>query len=216
MKKIIIIFVISIMFPFIAHSEIYKNIESLDSLGDLKTKFPKANFKLLNPAWAKDSDVMYQITGEGMSGTIIVKLHDPRPYWKDYIAKTPDENLETFKSLADQTDDEAITVEWVRWIPFSPIPLARFISKYGKPEKSGFADEDLQPFRHWENRGLIAYLTDDEKNVYRVDFEFTLDEMRKAYKSKYNMIPPWLKINDVPTTKESVYKKKSTKKINGK
>lgn len=207
MKKIIV-FLIVLMIPHLAYSEIYKGIGPLDTLGDLKNKFPKASFNQLNPGWAKETDVMYQITGDGMSGIIIVKLYDERPHWKEYIANNPsDNNLEFFKSLANQTDDEGITVEWVRWVPDSPIPLARFVSKYGKPEKSGFNDEDLQPFRHWEKRGLIGFLTDDGKNVSRVDFEFTLDEQRKAYKSKYNTIPPWLKEAKAPTSKGTASKK---------
>lgn len=183
------------LFGFVtcAYSETYKDIGPLDTLGDLKTRFPKAHFIKQNPAWTQNTDVMYQISGEGMSGRIIVKLYDARPKYRELLEKDPNGNTaELYKKLANESDDEAISVEWVRWVPDYIIPVARFISKYGKPDKSGFADEDLQPYRLWEKKGLTAYLTDDEKNVVRVDFQFTRNEQRAAYRLKFKFIPPWL------------------------
>jgi hypothetical protein len=193
MLRIIFLFCFLLAYGSV-HSETYKDIGPLDTLGDLKAKFPKAQFKKLTPAWAQETDVMYQVSGEGMSGKIIVKFYDGRPNYREALQKNPDnENSEFLKKLVTQNDDEAISVEWVRWIPDYLIPLTRFISKYGKPDRTGFADEDFQPYRLWEVKGLAAYLTDDEKNVVRVDFQFTRDESRKAYVRKYGFIPPWLK-----------------------
>lgn len=99
-----------------------------------------------------------------------------------------------YRGLASQTDEVALSVNWVRWVPDTRIPLQRLVSKYGKPDKSGFSDEDYKPYRSW-NRGIEAYLTDDEKYVDRIDFNFTKEEYRKAYKEKFNFIPSWLKDN---------------------
>ena len=65
------------------------NVTKTGNAPDLKGKFPKASFKRLNPGWAKETDVMYQITGEGMSGTIVVRLYDERPQYKEFIANNP-------------------------------------------------------------------------------------------------------------------------------
>jgi hypothetical protein len=194
MRSVILFFCLILGFSTYGYAETYKDIGPLDTLGDLKAKFPKANFIKQNPAWAQNTDIMYLIAGEGMSGKIIVKLYDGRPLYREMLQKNPDgDNTEFLRKLMDESDDEAISVEWVRWVPDYSIPVARFISKYGKPDKSGFADEDLQPYRLWETKGLTAYLTDDEKNVVRVDFHFTKNEQRAAYLRKYKFIPPWLK-----------------------
>ncbi|HCI12598.1 MAG TPA: hypothetical protein DFK12_01180 [Gallionellaceae bacterium] len=201
MKSVIVLFCLLLGFVTCGYAETYKDIGPLDTLGDLKARFPKATFIKQNPAWAQKTDVMYQISGEGMSGKIIVKLYDGRPLYQEMLEKNPEiDNSEFYRKLVNETDDEAISVEWVRWIPDYIIPASRFISKYGKPDKSGFADEDLQPYRLWEKKGLTAYLTDDEKNVVRVDFQFTRNEHRAAYLRKYKFVPPWLK-NDQPTKK---------------
>lgn len=201
MRSVIVLFCFLLGFVTCGYAETYKDIGPLDTLGDLKARFPKANFIKQNPAWAQDTDVMYQISGEGMSGRIIVKLYDGRPKYREMLEKDPEgDNSEFFKKLINESDDEAISVEWVRWVPDYTIPVARFISKYGKPDKSGFADENLQPYRLWETKGLTAYLTDDEKKVVRVDFEFTRNEQRAAYLRKFKFIPPWL--NDTQAAKK--------------
>jgi hypothetical protein len=64
------------------HCEIYRGIGPLADLADLKGMFPGATFEKLTPAWAQDHDVLYQITGKGMSGTIVVKFYDGRPVWR--------------------------------------------------------------------------------------------------------------------------------------
>lgn len=97
------------------------------------------------------------------------------------------------EDLSKQPDDKAFTVDWVRWVPDAPIPLRRFISKYGKPDRSDFSDDDMQPYRSWDTKGLTAYLSDSESFVLRVDFGFTKDELRAAYQGKFGFIPDHLK-----------------------
>lgn len=191
-------------FSTYAYAETYRDIGLFDTLGDLKEKFPTANFSKQNPAWAQKTDVLYQISGEGMSGLIVVKFYDERPYLQALLMRAGDSLEPSVKerteNMINQTDEEAITVEWVRWVPDYPIPVTRFVSKYGKPDKSGFSDESLQPYRSWEKKGLTAHLTDNEKNVVRVDFEFTKSEQRAAYRKKGMAIPAWLQ-ESKPTRK---------------
>lgn len=190
MKKsdLLVIFILGIVItPATVAGETYRGI-GLDSLADLKAKFPGAQFRRMNPAWAQPSDVMYSITGAGMSGTIVVTFDDPRPLWRERAEKeSDDEHKKLLRQLADESDDEAITVRWVRWIPQNPIPLARLIVKYGAPERSGFSDEDLEPYRTWAKKGVTAYLSDDEKHIIRIDFTFTLEELIAGYGKRWGL-----------------------------
>jgi hypothetical protein len=175
-------------------AETYKDIGPLDTYGDVIERFPKANFSKISAAWLKKTDALYKIDGEGMSGRIVVKFSDFRPTYLEYAEKNPNSpEAELYKTYANHSDEQALVVEWVRWAPDGPTPLTRLISKYGKPEKSGFSDEDLQPYKRWEAKGLSAYLSDDEKQVLRIDYDFTIAEQRAAYMKKYKYIPPWLK-----------------------
>jgi hypothetical protein len=95
-----------------------------------------------------------------------------------------------------------LTVDWVRWVPPSPFPLQRLIAKYGKPENSGFRDDNFKPYRAWKNKGLTAYLTDDEKDVESIDFNFTADDFRNAYIRRGQPIPDLLKQKTVEPKKK--------------
>jgi hypothetical protein len=181
-----------------AKAEIYKDISPLDTLADIKRKFPGADYSPLKPAWAQEWDAMYSVSGRGLSGKIIVKFYDSRPEFKKALQDYPEsKDKETFQRLATASDEEALSVEWVRWVPDIPIPLQRFVSKYGKPAGSGFSDDDLQPYRAWST-GIAAYLSDDEKNVISVEFTFTKEERRKAYQAKYGFVPDFLKEDPQP------------------
>ncbi len=183
-----------VLIPLAAQCETYRDIGPLDSLGDIKAKFPSATAKKLSPAWAQPTDAMYQFTGTGLSGTIIVKFEDGRPnYSKQLDANTDEASAKFLQRLANQSDEEALYVRWVRWVPDAPIPVQRLISKYGPPEKSAFSDEDFEPYRDWERKGVTAYLSSDEKNVVRIDFAFTKNEYRSAWQKKYQFVPDWLK-----------------------
>ncbi len=176
-----------------ASAEMYKDIGPLDSLGDVKAKFPGASFVRQRPAWAQESDALYKMTGSGLSGTTVVKFYDVRPRYREQANQEADEEKkQNLLKFAAQTDEEALIVEWVRWIPVTPIPLVRFVSKYGPFEKSGFGSEDLQPFREWTSKGLSAFLADDEKNVVHVEFTFTRADERAAWQRRYGIIPKWL------------------------
>lgn len=243
-------------------AETYHDIGPYDTLGDLRKMLPGAVFTRLHPAWAQPTDVMYEVKGRGLSGTIVVKFNDPRPEYKKELeeatvrrkaildavledgarfeteiaanrisdrdlngrdrvalvlhrkakktdafdAARPGDDLndeerqllglpeiDLLRMLANAPDEE-ISVAWVRWVPVAPIPVARFISKYGQSEKNDYSDEDLTPYRHWVKKGLQAFLSDDEKLVLRVDFQFTREDRRAAWRTKFPSlpIPKWL------------------------
>jgi hypothetical protein len=199
--RILLILTALLVFSY-ANAETYRDIGPLDNLGDIKKKFKNANIEKLSPGWANEADALYKVTGTGISGVIIIKFDDLRSYYKEAAEKdTPAELTTFFQEMSQKSDEEAMTVNWVRWIPDTTIPIQRLISKYGKPDQSGFSDENFQPYRWW-NRGLEVYLSDDEKNVDRIDFIFTDDEHRKAYLSKYKIVPYWLKEKPIQRKKK--------------
>ena len=186
------------------NAELYKDIAPLDSLGDIKAKLPNASYESVKAAWVTESDALYKITGHGLSGTIIVKFYDSRPYFKKMLQNTTEDQDNTaLIELAGRSDDEALSVSWVRWVPDTMIPLDRFILKYGAAEESGFDDQDMSPYKAWTKRGLTAYLSDNGKYVIRVDYEFTITEQRKAWKERRGFIPEWLQIVESKSTKKT-------------
>lgn len=88
--------------------------------------------------------------------------------------------------------EKNMEVQWVRWIPMSPIPLQRLITKYGKPDEDGFRDDDFRPFKSWTKKNINANLSDDGKMVTDIEFAFTNGEQRIAYLVKRRYIPFWL------------------------
>lgn len=215
LKIICKLFIFSILIiPTLAYAEIYLNIRPFDSLGDVRNKFPGGVFEKIVPAWAKERDVLFKITGEGLSGSIIIKFYDWRPLSRKYLQYYIDEqnlrkgevvnNQESIPSFIkeyhddqleslirsrqaelnkNEDDDKVLTVEWVRWSPDNPIPLQRFITKYGKPEKSGFDDSSMVPYKEWE-RGITVYLSDDGKMVLLIQYDFNNEELSKEWDIK--------------------------------
>ena len=192
-----------------AHAEVYQGIRPDMKLAEVKALFPQATVEMFRPSWAQDSDAMCRINGSGLSGTIVVKFDDPRPYYRGLsqgIVKNPTDSIFVNSSFtpasfwedkANAPDDSALTVAWVRWVPLEPIPLGRLISKYGNVYSNGVTDDDFQPYREWHDRGVTAYLADDESKVRRIDFTFTPREIRDEMERQF----PWLKKTPKPQSK---------------
>jgi hypothetical protein len=207
-----VLFLVSFSCIQAAHAEIYQGIGPLDTMADLKAKYPHATFEQLHPAWAQEQDVMYKITGQGLSGLIIIKFVDHRPDYRHRSLVTQDEPTIKFLTyLMNMSDDESLDVEWVRWIPEAPVPLQRLVAKYGPPQEKGFRQEDLQPYRRWAKKGLAAFLSDDEKAVLRIDYEFTPDEYCATWHAKYPQAGPYTDAagNDLCVSAKHPAKKKA-------
>ena len=178
MKRFPIFTVCLLVFFIVAESsaEIYLGIRPLMTFGEVKQLFPGATYEMMFPAWAKKEDVMYSVTGAGISGQIIVKFSDGRPHSEMMMEKATDNATKDFyKRLTEQSDEEALVVSSVRWIPVTPFPLERLITKYGNPDKSDFSSKDFQPYKSWR-RGIDAFLSDNGKNVEMMEFYFTEKE----------------------------------------
>lgn len=165
-------------------AEVYMGIGPLSTLRNVKKIFPRATYKLENPARAKKEDVMYSLTGPGISGQIIIMFKDKRPHSEMLIEKAKDNVFKDFfKRQAEISDEEALYVMNVRWIPDTPFPLERLIKKYGNPDRSDFRPEDYQPYKYWE-RGVQAFLSEDGKNVVMIEYSFTEKEYMEFFKRK--------------------------------
>ncbi len=164
-----------------ARAEIYRGIQPGTTLSELRRAFPGAEFRRLRPAWAKEADVMYKITGNGLPGTTVVMLRDARPYYRLLIeTATIAAVLSLAREHVELSDEDAWAVELVRWLPEAPFPVERLIAKYGKWDKKDYGDEDMAPYVQWVGRGLVVELSNDEMYVLRIDYEFT-DAERKIY-----------------------------------
>lgn len=165
--------------PHRAWAEAYNGIVPRTTLGQVKAKFPGGKFERVSPAWAKEHDAMYEITGEGLPGTIIILFFDQRPEFRRWVDSSTTSEMRTLSTyLAEQSDDDALQVVWVRWVPDVPIPVARMSAKFGKPDEKGYTDDDMSPYIGWKRRGLTAFLSDDEKAVIRIDYTFTEEDWR--------------------------------------
>lgn len=182
-----VIFILSLLFCTASHAEIYQGIRPESTLGDIKRLFPNANFSKVKAAWVTEEDGFYSMTGEGLSGKIYLAFSDRRPFQRERIAafaqrlaeaqqdpqtdKTPDtikaitDMSRSYEKWAAEPDDVALVITWVRWVPPAPIPLARYITKYGPPTKSGFADDDMRPYSSWPAKGVHLNHSDDGKLV---------------------------------------------------
>ena len=160
-------------------SEIYKNILPSDNLKTIRQKYPNATFEERYPAWAQKNDILYQISGAGISGKILIKFVNN----KESLIKTSSKYSPELREYLINCKEECIAVEWVRWIPESKVPLKNIIGKYGRPDSTGYSDDDFSTFNYWKI-GLTAYVN-DSLNVDKIDYEFTYEDEIYDYKLKH-------------------------------
>jgi hypothetical protein len=173
----------------VSSAEIYLGITPFKALGDVKNMFPGAEFKKLNPAWAKEDDAMYSVTGEGIAGKIIIMFHDTRPLNREYMNQETDDTMRrVFKEYSERSDDDSLLVSWVRWVPDEPFPVERLIAKYGKPERSDFSSVDFKPYNQWKTKGIYAHLSDDGENVVMITYNPTEKELKEADDARVKIV----------------------------
>lgn len=172
--------------PMYCHGETYQGIEFSASLREVRSAFPKATIVKVNPAWASETESMYEMSGIGISGRIVIFFKDDRPAQRKMLEKDPGNvSLRRNSSLSN---DDALRVTTVRWIPPTPILLSRLVLKYGQPSESGVSSVDMTPYRFWKKNGVTALLVDDETHVRFVEYVFgEVDCIRAAGKQKLDL-----------------------------
>jgi len=138
-----------------ARAAVHLGIHAYTTLAELREMFPSAEIKETKAAWLKPDEAFYTVRGSEVVGIIGVKFVEV-----DAPSTPPEERLLAVAVL---------------WTPEAPIPLARFVSKYGPPDKAGYGD-DMEPQRWWTKIGVAVGLTDDEARVDNVFFSFTKEE----------------------------------------
>ena len=192
MKSIILL---AAVLSFSAHSEIIQGIQWEDTLGQVKQRYPNALFQSAKPAWLQQDQAFFVISGSGMSGTLRILFDDVRPLLIKDLKENennPDYQFrDTFKRLSVALDNDALTVNWVRWTPDKPIPIDRYKQRYGNPVCS--FDDSMNPICKWLSVSLEAQMSDDQKLVMFVTTTFTKEEKQASSKAKYGALPPYLK-----------------------
>jgi len=159
-----------------ARAEVYLGIHFFMTMAELREMFPNAKIEELKPAWLQPDEAHYVVSGRGISGEVVVHFGKINPPWAP--------------------PEERLFVQWVRWVPESPLPLKRFVSKYGPPDEAGY-DDNMKPYRAWTKIGVWVDLTNDEARVTAVEFYFTTEEQdagfkisEERWKEKYGVSPP--------------------------
>ena len=173
-------------------AEVYMGLITPMTLGEIKAKFLHAKIENAHAAWASEAEAVYIISGNGISGSIVVKLSDFRPINKKAVETTPltennSEYLQACTNEMNKSDDDALFIapgDFVRWCPDTSIPAQRLITRYGKPDQTGFDENDFKPYLEWTKRHIRAYTTDDGKNLTFVTFTFTNEEANAGYLAK--------------------------------
>lgn len=206
-----------------ASAEVLQGIQPLSSFGAIKKDFPNGRFERVKAAWVKENEAFYSMKGDGFPGTLYLAFDDSRPYWREFVKGMPPDSPEDSASeaesnanyrkwadgLAHQSDEEALTISWVRWVPLNQIPMERVKAKYGEPSKCDFEPDDFSPFCSWDSRSLKVKTTDDRKSALFFTAGFTKNEFRAAYKAKGSFMPDWLK-EDASTPAKQVPKSVGT------
>jgi hypothetical protein len=205
MRKLILVMLL--ILSSVANAEIYQGIIASSTLGEIKKKFPNASITAVKAAWVTSSDGFYSMTGVGLPGLTYLAFSDSRPWFAKEIADQqriiedqqalPDSDnktkklksakalLEIYTPYANEGDDEALVINWIRWVPTAPIPIARYVAKFGAPTKTAFKDDTMQPYSTWIAKGLSVTLSDDQKFVINVEYSFTPAEQQAGCRLKY-------------------------------
>lgn len=174
-------------------AETHLGIRPLDSLGEVRARFPDAQFVRMAPDWADESQVLFSLTGGALQGQLLVLFIDGRPDYRREIADGFADDLDALKLLAAERDDQALRVRWVRWVPATPLRVQDVVAKYGRWDASGLSDDGVRLYRSWDARGITVLLSEDEQSVLMLDFVFSEDEQRDAFIRRYGQLPAWLR-----------------------
>lgn len=159
-------------------AENYMGIGYAYSINDVKAMFPGAIFEDVKPAWAKPGDRFLAITGNGIAGSIRILFQDERPAYSQAFSK------EAADILAQQPDDKRYVAQWVRWVPDAPIAFSRLKSKFGSKFRFASDNQDFSTAAVWDNKGIVAPLTDDRQYASWVEFQFTPDEQTQGVRRR--------------------------------
>jgi hypothetical protein len=192
--KIIFALVILGLSP-LAICETYLGLNPNDSLTSIKEKFPNAIFSNINAAWLQPHERFMAMSGQGLVGTVYLKLGMTDATFRKKlekldaeIAMDPGPNSAERRHLASimraalaRPIDEQLGLDWLRWVPPSPIPMSRVQAKYGKPDTCDYDETTFSPYCKWNKKAIYANVSDKKDFVLNLEFTFTQAEWDKAW-----------------------------------
>ena len=178
-----------------ARCEIYMGLTPAMSVVKVKEKYPNATLTDLKPAWLAPNQSSKLLTGSGIIGQIFLifsHLDASNEAARSAIVKKIEENpngdnasnqkmVDMYSGVLNAPLDERLTLDWVRWLPPSPVPYERLVSKYGAAEKCDYKADTFEPYCAWTTRGIFAVLDDKKIGVTSIEFTFTADEWGKVF-----------------------------------
>lgn len=178
----------------LAHAETYLNFVAGESVTTAKEKYPNATFTEIKAGWLKTNEKFLQMTGTGIIGTVFLKFSTLDSFWEEMMTDEQSEidanlerdntkeiaNLAFYKKELAKPLDDRLILEWIRWLPDEPIPIARIQGRYGKPDKCDYEPDSFRPYCDWKSRGLLIGLTDDKKAVYKIEFAIVVQDYKSA------------------------------------
>jgi hypothetical protein len=191
--KSLLLFAVAWVMCACALADTHLGIRPLDSLGEVRARFPDSQLVRMAPDWADESQALFSFTGGVLQGQLLVLFIDGRPDYRREIADGFADDLDALKLLAAESDDRALRVKWVRWVPTTPLRVQDVVAKYGRWDAGGLSDDGFRLYRSWDARGITALLSEDEQSVLMMDFVFTEDEQRDAFIRRYGQLPSWLR-----------------------
>lgn len=181
-------------FSVSVQAEVMFGIQYAATLGTIKEQYPNAVYTKLKPAWLQKDEAFILVDGTGMSGALRIAFTDSRPSWavhseenaRAFLERTgsavSEANIATYmrwaRAQATRTDEDALEVNWVRWTPPAPVPLAKLVARYGKPVCA--PDETFETVCRWPSRALAASIDSAGKAAVKLDTDFTEDERKKG------------------------------------
>ena len=177
------------------------NIQAFSTLAEVRKEWPGAVEERFAPAWIKRGQVAIKLTGKGLPGMLFLYFDDGRAAYKDLVSSESAGTIDSgvvaaMKWEAAKPEENALTLNWFRWVPVANVPKERVIKLYGAPSRCQPSPADLSPMCEWRQHGVIATLTDDEKSVVMIDFNFSAAEIEEGRSRRYPFFPapkrPWV------------------------
>lgn len=167
----------------VAQAEVFYGIEYMDTLADVKRKYPGAVFSRVRPAWLQQHQAYIEMTGSGISNKIVIIFEDIRPFLLSILNDGGDNPYENnLKTLLNQSDEDALKVAEVRLLYSPPIKIESFKKRYG--QNTCRETEDFRKLCDFPGRAITALLTLDDRYVLMAISWFTDQERKQIFQKK--------------------------------
>jgi hypothetical protein len=168
-------------------------IEPLDTLADVKAKWPNAQWQEVQKATEAEPFAMWTMAAgawRGM-GTLVVYFQDTRWQAKSMLQQTS-ESVEQpeWRQAAQATDDDALVIDSMTLVLQEAMPLKALVKQYGRYDATMPLDDGQGVYAVWHAKGMRAVVSDASQQVEQIDFVFTPEDIGNAYRRNGQEVPP--------------------------